>query len=133
MSKGRAYAHASGEEGDLPEVGIDDGFFCRDREDVLPILCVKCRNSSTGCLGATVVDKKGASNSASSFLHELGFKSVLVRSDNERSLSSLIERVTSNLTGVELELMTSPESDHAAHGLAEVAVREIKAQTRKFR
>ena len=81
-------------------------------EDVLPILCVKCRNSSTGCEGATVVDRKGASDYASSFLtafiKSLGFKRILVRSDNERSLLILIERVTSNLTGVELVMMTSP-------------------------
>ena len=44
-------------------------------------------------------------------------------SDNERSLLNLIERVTSNLTGVELVMMTSPEGD----------VREIKAQTRILR
>ena len=49
-SKGRAHAHSSREEGELPEIGIDYGFFGRDREDVLPILCVKCRNSSTGCV-----------------------------------------------------------------------------------
>ena len=53
-SKGRAHAHSSREEGELPEIGIDNGFFGRDKEDVLPILCVKCRNSSTGCVGATV-------------------------------------------------------------------------------
>ena len=39
--------------------------------------------------------------------HKFGFKRILVRSDNERSLLSLIERVTSNLTGVELVMMTS--------------------------
>ena len=136
-SKGRAHAHSSREEGELPEIGIDYGFFGRDKEDVLPILCVKCRNSSTGCVGATVVDRKGASDYASSFLtafiKSLGFKRILVRSDNERSLLSLIERVTSNLTGVELVLMTSPEGDHQANGLAEVGVREIKAQTRILR
>ena len=129
-SKGRAHAHFSRE---LPEIGIDYGFFGRDREDVLPILCVKCRNSSTGCLGATVVDRKGASDYASSFLaafiKSLGFKRILVRSDNERSLLSFIKRVMNNLTGVELVQMTSPEGDHAANGLAEVGVREIKAQT----
>ena len=54
-------------------------------------------------------------------------------SDNGRSLLSLIERVTCNLTGVELVLMTSPEGDHQANGLAEVGVREIKAQTRILR
>ena len=47
-SKGRAQAHSSREEGELPEIGIDYGFFGRDKEDVLPILCVKCRNSSPG-------------------------------------------------------------------------------------
>ena len=99
------------------------GFFGRDTEDVLPILCVKCRNSSTGCVGATVVDRKGASDYASSFLtafiKSLAVKRILVRSDNERSLLSLIERVTNNLTGVELVTMTSPEGDHQANGLAE--------------
>ena len=136
-SKGRAHAHPSREEGGLPESGIDYGFFGLDREDVLPILCVKCRNSSTGCVGATVVDRKGASDYASSFLTEfiksLGFKRILVRSDNERSLLSSIERVTSNSTGVELVLMTSPEGDHQANGLAEVGVCEIMAQTRILR
>ena len=100
---------------------------------MFPTLCVKCRNSSTGCLGATVVDRKGASDYASScltaFIKSLGFKRILVRSDNGRSLLSLIECLMSNLTGVELVLMTSPEGDHAANGLAEVGVRENKAQT----
>ena len=136
-SNGRAHAHSSREEGELLEIGIDYSFFGRDKEDVLPILCVKCRNSSTGCVEATVVDRKGASDYASSFLaafiKSLGFKRILVRSDNERSLLSLIERVTSNLTGVELVMMTSPEGDHQANGLAEVGVREIKAQTRILR
>ena len=41
--------------------------------------------------------------------------------------------MTSNSTGVELVLMTSPEGDHQANGLAEFGVREIKAQTRILR
>ena len=41
--------------------------------------------------------------------------------------------MTSNLTGVELVLMTSPEGDYQANGLAEVGVREIKVQTRILR
>ena len=129
--------HTSREEGELPEIDIDYGFFGRGGEDVLPILCVQCRNSSTGCLGATVVDRKGASDNASSFLtafiKSLGFKRILVRSDTERSLLSLIERMMNNLMGVESVQMTSPEGDHAANGLVEVGVREIKAQTRILR
>ena len=137
-SKCRAHAHSAREERELPENGMDYGFFGRDGEDVLQILCVKCRNNSTACLGATVVDRKGASDYASLFLmaciKSMEFKRILVRSDNERSLLSLIERVTSNLTGVELVLMTSPEGDHAANnGLAQVGVREIKGQTRILR
>ena len=116
----------------MPETVIDCGFFGRDREDVLPILCVKCRDSSIGCLAATDVDRKGSSDCASSFLtafiKSLGFRRILVKSDNERSLLGLIERETSNLTGVELVMMTSPEGDHQ-----EVGVREIKAQTRILR
>ena len=129
-SKGRAHAHSSREEGELAEIGIDYGVFGRDKEDVLPILCVKCRNSSTGCVGATVVDRNYANSFLTAFIKSHGFKRILVRSDNERSLLSLIERVTSNLTGVELVMMTSPEGDHQANGLAVVGVREIKAQTR---
>ena len=64
---------------------------------MLPILCVKCRNSSTGCSGATVVDRKGASDYASScltaFIKSLEFTRNLVRSDTERPLLSLIEGV----------------------------------------
>ena len=102
-SKGRAHAHSSREEGELPEIGIDYGFFGRDKGNVLPILCVKCRNSSTGCVGATVVDRKGASDYASSFLTAFiksqGFKRILVRSDNERSFLSFDRTCNEQLDG----------------------------------
>ena len=74
-----------------------------------------------------------ASSFLTAFIKSVGFKRFLVRSDNERSLLSLIERVMNNLTGVELVQMTSPEGDHQANGLAEVGVREMKAQTRILR
>ena len=128
-SKGRAPVHSSRVEGELPESGIDYGFFGRGGEDVLPILCFKCRNSSTGCLGASDY----ASSVQTAFIKSVGFKRILVRSDNERSLLSFIERVVNKLTGVQLVQMTSPEGDHAASGLAEVGVREIKAQTINLR
>ena len=54
-------------------------------------------------------------------------------SGNERSLLSLIQRVSNNLLGVELFLVRSPEGDLAANGFAEVGVGEIKAQTRILR
>ena len=86
---------------------------------MLPIFCVKCRNSSTGCLGATDY----ASSFLTAFIKSVGFKRILVRSDNDRYFLSLVESAMNNLTGVELVQMTSPEGDHAANGLAEVGVR----------
>ena len=57
-SKGRAHAlFSSRKEGELLEIGIDYGFFGRDIENVLPFLCVRYRKSSTGCVGATDVNK----------------------------------------------------------------------------
>ena len=67
----------------MPEIGIDYGFFGRDKEDVLPILCVKCRNSSTGCMGATVVDRKGASDYASSFSDSIHQESGIQENSGE--------------------------------------------------
>ena len=83
-SKGRPHAHASREEGELPDIGIDCGFFGRDREDAL---CCRSCNSLTGRLAATVVDREGALDFAISyltaFITSLGFKRILVEADNE--------------------------------------------------
>ena len=51
-SNGRAHAHASREEGELPEIDIDYGFFGRGGEDVLPILCVKMSEQFDWMLGS---------------------------------------------------------------------------------
>jgi len=56
-AKGRSHAHTSKEEGELPEVGVDYGFFGRGAEDTMPSLCV--RDRQTGSLAATVIDNKG--------------------------------------------------------------------------
>ena len=92
---------------------------------------------STGCVGAIFFDRKGASDYAISvltvFIKSLGFNGILVSSDNDRSLLSLMERVTRKLTGVELVMMFSPKGDYQANGFAVVGVREIEAQTRILR
>ena len=98
-------------------------------------MCCQSCVSSVGTVHLDAWERQSdyASSFLTAFIKSLGFQRILVRSDNERSLLSLIERVTCNLTGVELVLMTSPEGDHQANGLAEVGVREIKAQTRILR
>ena len=55
---------------------------------------------------------------------------MLLRSDNERALLAFLRAAAASLEGVEVIEQVSPEGDHAASGLAEVGVREVKAQTR---
>ena len=65
-SKGRAHVHSSREDGELPEIGIDYGFFGSDRKGVLPIV------SSVGTMQLDAWERQlltgRASEYASSFL-----------------------------------------------------------------
>eukprot|EP00974_Lingulodinium_polyedra_P026370 2543977-Lingulodinium_polyedra.AAC.1 len=102
----------------------------------MPLLVIKDR--STQCIGATMIQRKGhqddyAVSYMTGVVLGLGWKRLLLRSDNEPALLSFLRRVTANLPGVEVVPQTSPEGDHAANGLAEVGVRELKAQTRVLR
>ena len=60
----------------------------------------------------------------------LGWKRLLLRSDNERALLAFLRAAAAGLEGVDVIGQASPEGDHAANGLAEVGAREVKAQTR---
>ena len=60
-------------------------------------------------------------------------KRIVCRSDNERSLLSLLQKVSACLPDIEFVPKTSPEGDHSANGLAQIGVREIKAQVRVIR
>ena len=58
----------------------------------------------------------------------VGWKRLLLRSDNERALLAFLRAAAASLEGVDVIEQASLEGDHAANGLAEV--REVKAQTR---
>ena len=60
----------------------------------------------------------------------LGWKRLLLRPDNERALLACLRAEAAGLEGVEVIEQASPEGDYAPNGLAEVGVREVKAQTR---
>ena len=87
--------------------------------------------------GATYLKSKGRDDYAVKFLVQwirgLGHKRVICRSDNERPLLSLLQKVAASLPGVEVVPKTSSEGDHSANGLAEIGVREIKSQVRVIR
>ena len=101
----------------------------------MPVIVAKDR--STQCFAGTALAKKGVDDYATSFLTafllSLGWKRLVLRSDNEPSLLALLRRVAANLPGIEVIPKTSPEGDHAANGLAEVGVREVKSQSRVIR
>ena len=63
----------------------------------------------------------------------LGYKRIILRSDNEAALLKLLGKVSENLPGVECVPRTSPEGGSQASGAAEAAVREMKNQTRVLR
>ena len=64
------------------------------------------------------------------WLRGLGWKRLVLRSDNERALMALLRAAAASLEGVEVIEQASPDGDQAANGLAEIGVREVKAQTR---
>ena len=100
------------------------------KDPKVTILVCKCKRP--GCLAATQVPEKGMNVHAPAFftgwLRGLGWKRLLLRSDNERALLAFLRAAAASLEGVEVIEQASP--DHAANGLAEVGVREVKAQTR---
>ena len=82
---------------------------------------------------ATQVPEKGMHASAHAFftgcLRGLGWKRLLLRSDNERALQAFLRAAAAGLEGVEVIEQASPETDHEANELADVGVREVKSQT----
>ena len=63
------------------------------------------------------------------WLRGLGWKRRLMRSDNEQALLSFLRAAAMGLKGVEVIEQACLEGDHAANGLSEVVVRQVKAQT----
>ena len=87
-----------------------------------------CKCKRTGCMAATQVPEKGMNAYALAFftgrLRGLGWKRLLLRSDNEWALLAFLRAAAAGLEGVEVIEQASPEGDHAANGLAEVVLRD---------
>ena len=67
------------------------------------------------------------------FVEEAGFKRFVNFSDNEPALLALKDSVSHRLPGCEVLPRSCPVGDHAANGVIEVAVRELKRQMRAIR
>ena len=97
----------------------------------MTILVCKCKR--TGCLAATQVPEKGMNVCALAFFTGWlrGSLEGVEVIEQERALLAFLCAAAASLEGVEVIIeQASPEGDHAANGLAEVGVREVKAQTR---
>ena len=135
-AKGQGNPHiADGEVCEVPEIGFDYAYMASGDSKCMPMICGRDRKLAHHA--ATFVPMKGRDAYALSYLvgwiRGLGYKRLVCRSDNERALLALLETLSSSLPEVEFVPKSSPEGDHAANGLAEVGVREIKGQVRTLR
>ena len=67
------------------------------------------------------------------FIRESGHKRLMHKSDNEPALLAIKASATARMPEVEVVDKSSPVGDHQANGAIEVAVRELKRQTRALR
>ena len=146
----RAHHSHSTEERDIPLVSLDYMFIAKsgvcardelpeeERDGALKVLVAKC--ADTKCIFAHAVPKKGVDPDGY-IVHELkedilwlGHSRVVIRSDNEPALVSVVDRVVKALkVSAGVDSVTSEGSvpyDPQTNGHAEGAVRLIKGQFR---
>ena len=120
---------------EIPEICLDYAYEGRDGEEPITLLCARCPELDH--YACTQVASKGANRYSTAFLvawiKSLGYKRIVVRSDNEAALLKLIDVTSQNLPEVEMVGKQSPEHDHQANGAAEAAVRECKGMIRSLR
>ena len=123
----------------IPTVSIDYAFL-NEKQEVgddtcgMPILAIKDRK--TGIIQARVVPSKGNDKYAKKRLKKdielLGYKKIVMKSDNESSILSLKQAVKDN-TNVEIIPEESPVGDHQANGEVENAIKRIAGQFRTLK
>ena len=133
--KAKAAAHRStdGTESALPEICADFAEIRNPWGSVHRILVCKCRSSCS--FAATSLDNGLADNPASirflkGWLEYLGHRGILMKTDGEPALKSLMANGVAAVPGLEATPRVSPPGDAAANGLAERAVSEIKSHCR---
>ena len=117
----------------VPEI-VQDYYFMGEESETAPHIVVKDRKSSA--YFSTSLDSK-TSQYAVAFvagaIQELGYKRILMKSDNEPSIKRLKERVSECLPGVECVPKEAPVGDSRANGSAENAVKQVKGQFRTLK
>ena len=136
--KGRAEAYAhrkDAEEKGVPVISLDYMYMRgeqeRNEEKGMPILVIK--DGRTKFITAKVVPQKGVNDyavaSCKRAVEQMGYKRVILKSDNEASILALKEAVRRE-TDVEIVTEESPVGDHQANGAIENAVKQVQGQFR---
>ena len=111
-------------------VAFGYGFLTQENADTLPILI--CRDSRYGRTGATWCEREGPTAYSLSclvgFIKDLGFRTIILKCDNEPSTKALPDAVIHACAGVEVIPQGPPDGDHMANGRVEMAVREVNRQ-----
>jgi hypothetical protein len=139
--KSNAYPHrkiASDNENGIPTVSLDYMFMAdkqeKEEEKGMPTLVMK--DSRTKIIFAQVVPEKGrnpyAILRARKDLDSLGYKRVILKSDNENPIKALKETIK-NESAVEVIMEESPVGDHAGNGEIESAIKQVQGQFRPMK
>ena len=109
-------------------------YFMGEESETAPHIVVKDRKSSA--YFSTSLDSK-TSQYAVAFvvgaIQELGYKRILLKSDNEPAIKRLKERVSECLPGVECVPKEALVGDSGANGSAENAVKQVKGHFRTLK
>eukprot|EP00959_Pyramimonas_sp_CCMP1952_P017829 378171-Pyramimonas_sp.AAC.1 len=116
----------------IPEI-VTDYFYMGEEEKAATHVFIKDR--VTSMIGATVLDGKTSTYAAkyfTNFLVELGYRRIILKSDNEPALLKLRREAVKDMQ-IEVVPRESPVSDHQANGAAESGVREAKKGIRALK
>jgi len=155
--RGRYEYHRSRDHAEdaIPTIGVDYGYLAsraRASEEGLvdsgaddgdlggsPVLCGRC--SADGWLDGYVLPAKGVEHpycidALTSVVKGCAFRRVLLKGDNEPAILALTQRTAAALrteTAIEVTLDPARQGDKDANGLAEGAVKEVKAKVRTLK
>ncbi|CAK0798924.1 unnamed protein product, partial [Prorocentrum cordatum] len=116
----------------IPEI-VTDYFYMGEEEKAATHVFIKDR--VTSMIGAAVLDGKTSTYAAkyfTNFLVELGYRRIILKSDNEPALLKLRREAVKDMQ-IEVVPRESPVSDHQANGAAESGVREAKKGIRALK
>ena len=144
--KSVAYPHLKnkGKESEIPIIAIDYMFMLTDKKESIgeggeeekgmPTLVIK--DSQSKMMFARVVPEKGVYPYAvvrlAADIRSLGYRKLIIKSDNEASIKALKEAARNELEA-EVIMEEAAVGDHAGNGVAESSIRQVQGQFRAMK